>query len=200
MTYNHNGQAVDKQRGVVLFMALIALVAMTMAGIAMVRSVDTGSLVAGNLAFKQSALQTLDIGIEAATNDLMTGPGLASVLSDNPGAGYYATLLPPASVNANGMPLILIGPTPGGAVVTPALNGFQARYVIERMCNSTAAGLLASSDRCLMRFTPPKAGSGKPPSGGPLVESHPYFRVSVRVDGPRGTQGFGQAMVFAQLP
>jgi Tfp pilus assembly protein PilX len=40
------------QQGVVLLMALIMLVALTLAGIALVRSVDTTNLIAGNLAFK----------------------------------------------------------------------------------------------------------------------------------------------------
>ena len=41
------------QSGVVLFIALIVLVAMSLAGVALVRSVDTNLLIAGNLAFKQ---------------------------------------------------------------------------------------------------------------------------------------------------
>ena len=37
------------QSGVVLFIALIVLVAMTLAGIAIMRSVDTGNQIAGNV-------------------------------------------------------------------------------------------------------------------------------------------------------
>src|SRR4051812_10143783 len=55
-----------KQGGVVLFIALVVLVAMSLAGIAMVRSVDTGSLVAGNMAFKQGATLAGDAGTELA--------------------------------------------------------------------------------------------------------------------------------------
>jgi Tfp pilus assembly protein PilX len=43
-------------RGAVLFIALIVLVAMTLAGIAIMRSVDTATLIAGNLAFKQGTV------------------------------------------------------------------------------------------------------------------------------------------------
>jgi len=56
----------QKQRGVVLFIALIVMVAMSLAAIAMFRSVDTANLVAGNQAFKQSALNSTDIGVAAA--------------------------------------------------------------------------------------------------------------------------------------
>lgn len=55
-----------RQQGVVLLIALIVLVAMTMAGIAMVRSVSIGNQVAGNLAFQQANLTETDAGIEAA--------------------------------------------------------------------------------------------------------------------------------------
>lgn len=57
-----------RQRGVVLLIALIILVAMTLAGIGMMRSVDTGEVIAGNLAFRQSTLHASDIGTSAAFN------------------------------------------------------------------------------------------------------------------------------------
>ena len=41
-----------KQRGTMLIIALIVLVAMTLAGIATMRSVDTATVMAGNIAFR----------------------------------------------------------------------------------------------------------------------------------------------------
>lgn len=55
-----------KQRGTVLFFALVALVAMSLAAVALIRSVDTSTIIAGNLAFKQSATSSGDSGIDAA--------------------------------------------------------------------------------------------------------------------------------------
>ena len=55
------------QQGAMLIIALIVLVAMSLAGIAMMRSVDTGTLVAGNIAFKQSSLHATDHGLQAAS-------------------------------------------------------------------------------------------------------------------------------------
>jgi len=43
-----------------LIIALIVLVAMTLAGIATMRSVDTATVLAGNIAFRQSALNAAD--------------------------------------------------------------------------------------------------------------------------------------------
>ena len=55
-----------RQKGAVLFIALIVLVAMSLAGIALIRSVDTTNLIAGNLAFKQGATLGGDWGAEQA--------------------------------------------------------------------------------------------------------------------------------------
>jgi type IV pilus assembly protein PilX len=69
-----NGRRIIKprsQRGVVLLIALIMLVAMTLAGIGMMRSVDTGSVIAGNLAFKQATLNASDAGTIAGFNALV---------------------------------------------------------------------------------------------------------------------------------
>jgi len=77
------------QRGVVLLIALILLVVMTLAGIGMMRSVDTGSVIAGNLAFKQATLNASDAGTSAAFNALV-----AVANSNNP--------LDKAILNSNG--------------------------------------------------------------------------------------------------
>lgn len=60
------------QRGVVLLITLIILVAMTLAGIGMMRSVDTGSMIAGNLAFRQATMHASDAGTSAGFNALMS--------------------------------------------------------------------------------------------------------------------------------
>jgi type IV pilus assembly protein PilX len=70
-----NGRAIaaaSRQRGVVLLITLIILVAMTLAGIGMMRSVDTGTIVAGNLAFRQSAANAGDAGMAQAFGALVS--------------------------------------------------------------------------------------------------------------------------------
>ena len=78
-----------RQQGVALVMALIVLVAMTLAGLAMMRSVDTSSLIAGNLAFKQSAAISADAGVEAAIAWVHGNP--AKLDNDAGGSGYSAS-------------------------------------------------------------------------------------------------------------
>lgn len=55
-----------KQQGVVLVIALIALVAISLAGVALMRTVDTSNVVSGNIAFNEAAIQIADIGAELA--------------------------------------------------------------------------------------------------------------------------------------
>ena len=54
MNRAHRRRRTRAQQGVILFIALIVLVAMSLAGIALMRSVDTNVLIAGNLAFRQA--------------------------------------------------------------------------------------------------------------------------------------------------
>ncbi len=91
-----------RQRGVVLFIALIALVAMSLAAVALIRSVDTSTLIAGNLAFKQTATSSGDSGPEgaiawlASTYNMNQSPQAHDPLhpfnNDNPAAGYYSSI------------------------------------------------------------------------------------------------------------
>ena len=53
-----------------LFIALLVMVALSLAGIALIRSADTATIVAGNLAFKQAAEYTVDRSIEQAIKAL----------------------------------------------------------------------------------------------------------------------------------
>lgn len=68
----------DAQRGVVLIIALVMMVAITLAGLALFRQVGLGALIVGNLAFKQGATSAADRGIELARAWLMT-PNIASI-------------------------------------------------------------------------------------------------------------------------
>ena len=77
----------NRQHGVVLFIALIILVAMTLAGIALVRSVDTNNIISGNLAFKHSSLLAADRGIQAAF--VWLNENRDKLSHSDLGAGYF---------------------------------------------------------------------------------------------------------------
>ena len=72
------------QRGIVLFVSLIALVIISIAAIAISRSVSTANLIAGNISFKQSALSATEIGVQAAMNKFNShASGVLSVYSES---------------------------------------------------------------------------------------------------------------------
>jgi len=62
-----------RQRGVVLIVALIALVLLMIGGVALVRSMDTSQLLAGNLAFKRDLVNRGEAGIGQAIGLLNAG-------------------------------------------------------------------------------------------------------------------------------
>ena len=89
--------APGKQRGVVLIIALIALAAMTLTGIALLRTIDTTVMAAGNMAFKQSSVLEAEVGFAATLSGtgFVAASGAGGVLGalnlNSPASGYYST-------------------------------------------------------------------------------------------------------------
>jgi type IV pilus assembly protein PilX len=150
MSPSYDGRACRRrQRGVVLFIALIVLVAMTLAGIALVRSVDTGTMVAGNLAFKQGATMAGDAGTDAAIAFLTPLNGTTTPYQNQIISGYYATSQDSLDItgsrndptrarvdwdnnNCSGIVFsACIKPSPA---ITDAATGTTIRYIIHRLC------------------------------------------------------------------
>ena len=85
-----------RQRGIVLLISLMILVVLSMAGLALFRSVDTVNILAGNLAFQKSATLSAEAGVEAAIGRILAAEiaGPATLQSDHVGTSgwaYYAT-------------------------------------------------------------------------------------------------------------
>ena len=192
------------QRGMILFIALIVLVAMTLAGIALMRSVDTNVLIAGNLAFRQGATMAADWGIETARGWLDTNKAGTTLQGDQPaiagGGAYWANWQSGAD---------LYGATPtttddynwnNAALVGTDTAGNEVRYVIHRLCSQAGA----VTDANVSCVTAASGGGSAPASTGtksvvaygtaalPGVSST-YYRVTVRVTGPRNTVSYVQA-------
>lgn len=194
------------QRGVVLFIALIVLVAMSLAGIALMRSVDTGTIIASNLGFRQAGLHVADIGIEAARNWL-TGVSPASTLyGDQPavsgGTGYFASW-------GDAVDLIGNDPDPNKSdydwanaitVGSPAPpSGYTVRYVIHRLCRQTGNPASVTCVKQQAATASTASGTKGAASFGTFAISVPtsaLYRVTVRVDGPRNSLSYVQAVVY----
>ena len=196
---------VRKQKGAVLFIALIVLVALTMAGIALVRSVDTSNVIAGNLAFKQGTLQAGDTGVEAAVTALPTiiatsldNHQLPAANSTNPAYWYYATR---RQDDANGVPTTKEYGAAGAATAVDWNNvptastvaGNTVQVVIDRLCQ----GPPPVTDVQAKCFADAAAGGGTKKAGGVVFSGTDtvYYRATVRVTGPRNTTSVVQVIL-----
>ncbi len=72
------------QGGVVLFVALIAMVILSLAGVALVRAVDSSTGVAGNLAFRQSSIAPVNLAIEKAVDAIFKSKTIARPQQQRP--------------------------------------------------------------------------------------------------------------------
>ena len=176
-----------RQRGVVLFIALIVLVAMSLAGIAMLRSVDTALGVAGNLSFKAATMQASDSGVNTAYTWL-TASGNAAALSGNtPVTGYYPTIsTDPNWFDGNWWAANSVALNNGNADSL----GNIVHYAIHLMCDST--GNCASNQAS---SSAPAGSSNKVGSIPPKTPPAKYYRITTRVDGPRNTVTIVQTFV-----
>jgi type IV pilus assembly protein PilX len=194
----NNHRNFRRQQGVVLFISLIMLVAMTLAGIALIRSVDTANLIAGNLAFRQGATLAADSGEEAARTWLLT-QNTATLSGDclnppttcpTPTQGYYSGAAPvPSWEQFDWQNLSVALPAADAA-------GNQVNYVIHRLCaipgSPTGAG-----NNCLTTTTAGGGGGSSKGAGEQTVSGTAvyYYRVTSRVLGPRNTASYVQTLI-----
>jgi len=198
---NHHS-TLQHQKGLVLFIALIALVAMSLAAAALIRSVDSGVLVAGNLAFKQSAIMSAETGIARAYK-FINESSEAVLLA--PATGYYAnldgTLLESsASLNASAT-------WDNSIVVTKDIadkSGNETRIILQRMCRNAGA---VSQENCLVGTGSSAANSKGAKSEGGGAGGGGFgaqkggadavvYRATVRVTGPKNTVSYLQAFIY----
>jgi type IV pilus assembly protein PilX len=197
---------------------LVALVLISFAAIALLRSSDTGTLIAGNLAFQRTALASGDAGTEAAVAWLTANAG-GGLFDDDPANGYYATTADNCDLTGTrtvGDPdddVNWEGTDPGAScnldalAVTPAgvAAGYSVRYVINRVCNAAGdANALVAADgvtpMVCSRYSA-AAGEGSTRSGAsygnlPLTgDAQTYYRITTQIGGPRNTVRFVQAFV-----
>lgn len=205
-----NQAHVARQRGVVLFFTLIALLAMSLAAVALIRSVDTSTLIAGNLAFKQSATSSGDAGIEAAIAQLAVVEAANSGLNvltntahpfnnDNAVAGYYSSMNPALSLT-DGTGIQWDGTD--SALVGTDGSGNTIRYVTQRMCRN--ANVAVQNADCLFSgAVQDNSGQNIPlpqevceGAGCPVAGQTPQIRITARVTGPKNTVSYVQAFVY----
>src|ERR1700730_13739035 len=70
----------QRQDGIVLFIALIVMVAMSLAAIALIRSVETTNAIVGNLAFRMASILPANASIEQAASALFSDADIATIV------------------------------------------------------------------------------------------------------------------------
>jgi type IV pilus assembly protein PilX len=195
-----------RQGGVVLLIALIVLVAMTLAGIGMMRSIDAGTLVAGNIGFREAAVATADTGVEAARTWLLAN--LNSLDNDNPAAGYFSTRQDSVDFTGNMTEGGHDGVNWGGSdpsqtttaftLGTVDTSGNTVYYVINRLC--AIPGTINGAGQTCAYSSQSQTGSTQ---SSPTYSSFglssalvAYYRVTVRVNGPKNTVSYVQALLL----
>jgi Tfp pilus assembly protein PilX len=201
-------------RGAGLVVALVVLVVMSLGALALVRAVASGLLVAGNLAFREAAVLAAESGSESAISWLSERAATTDLLSDQPEAGYYASLPVGLSLSGEGNASTRATIdwdddqcaartgircfTAASALPIDAA-GHRVRYVIHRLCR-TAGSSDAAANSCLL-FRSAQGGSS---NRGQLSygaskrfqsSDTVYYRITVHVRGPRNTTAFVQTLV-----
>jgi len=180
-----------RQRGVVLVIVLVALIAMMVSVIALSRSMDTNQVIAGNLAFRNASVHSSDAGILNAVQWLQSTVGTPTLNLNNPNRGYYASVIEPnwddptlwANCQACQIPVDAAGNT--------------VQWIVHRMC-SAPGNPNDPGVSCSLLTAGSAAAAGGSYAGDATNFSgnaQSYYRVTVRVVGPRNTSTLVQTFV-----
>ncbi len=194
MNARARGLARRSERGIVLIMVLIGIIAMSLAGIALMRASQTGSLIAGNFAFKQASVAASDTAVEMAFAQLDTIVAGLSDAAYPAGCAVGACVYYPTrqATDINGMPNVIGN---WSTVPSNVVNAsYTTRYVIDRLCTG-ALPITDPTVSCFVGQALTAGGSRK--IGDTNFSSAPqiHYRVSVQVTGPRNTVSLVQAIV-----
>jgi len=193
----------------VLFIALLVMVALSLAGIALIRSADTATIVTGNLAFKQAAEYAVDRSIEQAIDALfnpvaapaLPAPKIVNKTVDLAAQNYFACVQDaaggclPANAPIPEIPTVLkTKAAAAGLIAVVPVDGASNKsyYVIERMCANAGAAI---GSNCNLSSLALGADAGTQHYEGLVRTGDAFYRVTVRVDGPRNTVAYAQAIL-----
>jgi Tfp pilus assembly protein PilX len=182
------------QRGTMLIIALIVLVAMTLAGIATMRSVDTATVMAGNIAFRQSSLNAVDQGLQAGY--ALVGTLNADLTKDSsrwtvPAAGFYSNV-PATEPNWTDPAVWTNADRPAVQLPTDAA-GNAIWFIAERLCMipNCKAGENCGGVTNLCGSTPSSGTLNREGEDNFRVTGRlntipqPHYRITARAVGPR---------------
>jgi type IV pilus assembly protein PilX len=181
------------QRGAVLFVVLMVLSLLLLAGLGVMRSVDTSNVIAGNYSFQQAAVQASDRAVTDALNGLasivVAGGGNANVANR-----YYQ--LRQTTLDSRGFPTAVnwsnvacaneIGQSISNC--DASVGNYRVQYVIERLCSAQPTLSDVASLRANCEY---EAAASATTAAAVALR----YRILIRVRGPRSTEGWFEAVV-----
>ena len=193
-----------EQRGIVVFVALLVMLALALAGVALMRSTDTATTVTGNLVLKQAASSAVDRGVERAIHAMWETTSIVDRTASTPAQNYYACIRGTAggcmAINSvvPKIPDLLLSSS--GCASTSLATGLVASdgagnttcYVIERMCLNAGPAIRSNCNLATGAFG---ADPGTEHYIGLVRPGDAFYRVTVRVEGPRNTVTYAQAVL-----
>ncbi|MFM2068512.1 MAG: hypothetical protein RLZZ584_3421 [Pseudomonadota bacterium] len=212
-------------RGISLVFSLITMAALSLAAVALIRSVDTGATILGNLSFKQDTVLAADEATRQAVAWLATQQAGTVLQADLADRGYKASnvlrLDPTGSSSDTNRAVIdwsggtscsayTSGSFEGGCLKaavadaqnggTPGMaNGVKASYVIVRLCEAPGDPNAVSCARPLNASVSNNVERDEIRQGGgarlTTATLSQYFRILVRAEGGRKTVTYTETLV-----
>lgn len=187
------GGARGRQQGMVLMVVLVVLGLMFLAGAGVMRAVDTGNVISGNFSFQQQAVQASDRAVTDAMNTLAAAVGGGG---GNTAIGNRYYNVRQVGVDARGFPSAINWSNVAcvnelGAVVADCSTdsgNYRVQYVIERLCSSNPDMTNIADIRAKCEYEASDTALS-------ATSIALRYRVIIRVRGPRGTEGWFEAMV-----
>jgi type IV pilus assembly protein PilX len=206
----------NSQQGASLIFALMTVAALSLAAVALVRSVDTGSLVMGNLGFKQDAVYAAENAARDAIVWLVANKENAALQNNITANGYSASgvgIIDPTNSSSEAGRLVIDWEGNGCSNYTSGsfatcmqpsaeatyANNVTARYAIFRLCGTAGDPATVS---CAKPLNATARDSGERGEMNYSTGSHlqgnayaQYYRVVVRAKGGRNTVSYTDTIV-----
>ncbi|MFY9510800.1 MAG: hypothetical protein WAQ05_07490 [Rubrivivax sp.] len=174
------------QHGVTMLVVLVLLSVMLLGGMALARLTEIGTIASGNAAYHDAAMQASEVGVTTAFLAVR-----ALTDEDTSISGWYSAA--ELAKDSNGLPTTV----DWSSAQQISVGGMTVRYVAERAC--TTATVTNSARQCLVKqYRAPATSPFESRSVGPEKLDPPnsrQFRITVRVDGPKGTRTWVQSLV-----
>jgi len=187
----NNNRLMRYSKGVILPVILVVLALMTLSGVALMRSTESGLLIAGNYAFQRDLVNQAESVIPVVRQLFENGVLQTEDARQNPvpAVNYFASIQP---ANERDIPVALLNIAENNPA-NLTNNGVLVRYTIERMCNED--GEANNGDCIFIDSLPPTTGGNALNNIDVGTVQFPSYRVSIWVSGPRAGETFVQTVI-----